>query len=71
MNRPGQPPDGPPDNPGDGPSGGDDDYGYVFDDSFVRAASIQEYSASERSAAEHAPAVRDRAPLAAAERTGP
>ncbi|NUV48759.1 hypothetical protein, partial [Streptomyces sp. CAI-78] len=71
MNRPGQPPDGPPDNPGDGPSGSDDDYGYVFDDSFVRAASIQEYSASERGAAEHAPAVRDRPPLAAAERTGP
>lgn len=70
MNRPGQPPDGPPDNPGDGPSGSDDDYGYVFDDSFVRAASIQEYSASERGAAEHAPAVRDRPPLAA-ERTGP
>ncbi|KLJ04831.1 hypothetical protein [Streptomyces sp. KE1] len=71
MNRPGQPPDGPPDNPGDGPSGSDDDYGYVFDDSFVRAASIQEYSASERGAAEHAPAVRDRPPLTAAERTGP
>ncbi|MFF8492324.1 hypothetical protein ACF06O_15950 [Streptomyces albidoflavus] len=70
MNRPGQPPDGPPENPGDGPSGSDDDYGYVFDDSFVRAASIQEYSASERGAAEHAPAVRDRPPLAA-ERTGP
>ncbi|MGX1839704.1 SCO2583 family membrane protein [Streptomyces diastaticus] len=69
MNRPGQPPDGPPDNPGDGPSG-DDDYGYVFDDSFVRAAPIQEFSASERTATEHAPAVRDRPPPAAG-RTGP
>ncbi|MFD4989486.1 hypothetical protein [Streptomyces sp. NPDC058374] len=71
MNRPGQPPDGPPDNPGDGPSGSDDDYGLVFDDSFVRAASLQEYSASERTATEHAPAVRDRPPPVVTCRTGP
>jgi hypothetical protein len=40
------PPDGTPDS---GPGGGDDEYrSVVFDESFVRAARIQEYSARER-----------------------
>ena len=42
------------------PGGGEDEYrSVVFDESFVRAARLQEYSAQERMA-EHAPAVRRR-----------
>ena len=43
--------------------GGEDEYrSVVFDESFVRAARLQEYSAHERMA-DHAPAVRRRPPL--------
>ncbi|MCX5201257.1 hypothetical protein OG897_07270 [Streptomyces sp. NBC_00237] len=50
------PPEGTP--PEGTPNSGDDDYrSVVFDESFVRAARLQEYSATER-AADHAPAVR-------------
>ncbi|MFF5896006.1 hypothetical protein ACFY8O_08775 [Streptomyces argenteolus] len=49
-----EPPEGPPENP----SGGDDEYrSLVFDESFVRAARLQEFSAQERMG-EHARAVR-------------
>jgi hypothetical protein len=49
-----EPPDGPPENP----PGGEDEYrSLVFDESFVRAARMQEYSAQERMG-EHARAVR-------------
>ncbi|MFF7297762.1 hypothetical protein [Streptomyces sp. NPDC008265] len=52
MAVPGDPPDGTPD--------GDDDYrSVVFDEDFVRAARLQEYSAQERMG-EHARAVRSR-----------
>ncbi|MCL2551211.1 MAG: hypothetical protein FWE15_00775 [Actinomycetia bacterium] len=45
MSGPGDPPEGAP----EGAPGGDDEYrSVVFDESFVRAARIQEYSASER-----------------------
>lgn len=46
MTGRGDPPEGAP----DGAPGGDDEYGrpFVFDESFVRAARIQEYSATER-----------------------
>ncbi|MFF0746555.1 hypothetical protein ACFYVL_39810 [Streptomyces sp. NPDC004111] len=51
-----EPPEGTP--PEGLPNSGDDDYrSVVFDESFVRAARLQEYSASER-AGDHAPAVR-------------
>lgn len=49
-----EPPDGPPENP----AGGEDEYrSLVFDESFVQAARMQEYSAQERMG-EHARAVR-------------
>jgi hypothetical protein len=45
------------------PGGGEDEYrSVVFDESFVRAARLQEYSAQERMA-DHAPAVRRRPAL--------
>ncbi|CAL9420255.1 hypothetical protein SUDANB58_01833 [Streptomyces sp. enrichment culture] len=60
MGGPGDPPEG---TPGGVPSGGEDEYrSVVFDESFVRAARLQEYSAQERVAG-HAPAVRRRPPL--------
>ncbi len=56
----GDPPEGAPEG---GPGGGEDEYrSVVFDESFVRAARLQEYSAQERMA-DHAPAVRRRPPL--------
>ncbi|MDX3311053.1 SCO2583 family membrane protein [Streptomyces sp. NPDC054884] len=56
MAGPGDPPEGTP----EGTPGGEDEYrSVVFDESFVRAARIQEYSAHER-LADHAPAVRRR-----------
>ncbi|MEU0439021.1 MULTISPECIES: hypothetical protein [unclassified Streptomyces] len=59
MGGPGEPPEGTP----EGAPGGDDEYrSVVFDESFVRAARLQEYSAVERMA-EHAPAVRRRPSL--------
>src|SRR5438046_2318552 len=46
MAGPGDPPEGPPEGI---PGGGEDEYrSVVFDESFVRAARIQEYSARER-----------------------
>ncbi|MEU1408458.1 hypothetical protein ABZ471_40235 [Streptomyces sp. NPDC005728] len=60
MGGPGDPPEGTPEG---GPTGGEDEYrSVVFDESFVRAARLQEYSAQERMA-DHAPAVRRRPPL--------
>ncbi|MEU0406624.1 hypothetical protein ABZ307_02200 [Streptomyces griseorubiginosus] len=60
MGAPGDPPEGPPEG---GPAGGEDEYrSVVFDESFVRAARLQEFSAQERMA-DHAPAVRRRPPL--------
>lgn len=57
MGGPGDPPEGTPEG---GPGGGEDEYrSVVFDESFVRAARLQEYSAQERMA-DHAPAVRRR-----------
>ncbi|MCM2414127.1 MULTISPECIES: hypothetical protein [unclassified Streptomyces] len=51
----GDPPEGPPEN---GAAGGEDEYrSLVFDESFVRAARLQEFSAQERMG-EHARAVR-------------
>ncbi|MFG3548240.1 hypothetical protein [Streptomyces sp. NPDC047725] len=59
MAGPGDPPGGPEGAPG----GGEDEYrSVVFDESFVRAARLQEFSARERMA-DHAPAVRRRPPL--------
>ncbi|MEU0147739.1 hypothetical protein ABZ119_17555 [Streptomyces sp. NPDC006288] len=56
MRGRGEPPEGPPENP----SGGDDEYrSLVFDESFVRAARLQELSARERMG-EPARAVRSR-----------
>ncbi|WP_309096743.1 hypothetical protein [Streptomyces sp.] len=56
----GDPPEGTPEG---APGGGEDEYrSVVFDESFVRAARLQEYSAQER-IADHAPAVRPRPPL--------
>ncbi|GGT61457.1 SCO2583 family membrane protein [Streptomyces purpureus] len=53
----GDPPEGPPEG---GPGGGEDEYrSVVFDESFVRAARLQEFSAQERMG-EHAQAVRSR-----------
>ncbi|TRV81857.1 hypothetical protein FKN01_00675 [Streptomyces sp. 130] len=55
MAHRGDPPDGPAENGAHGP---DDDYGsLVFDESFVRAARLQEFSAQERMG-QHARAVR-------------
>ncbi len=57
MGGPGDPPEGTPDG---FPNGAEDEYrSVVFDESFVRAARLQEYSARER-LADHAPAVRRR-----------
>ncbi|MFF9507622.1 hypothetical protein ACF1BU_12490 [Streptomyces sp. NPDC014724] len=51
----GEPPEGPPEN---APGGGEDEYrSLVFDESFVRAARLKEFSAEERME-DHAPAVR-------------
>ncbi|MFJ2741894.1 hypothetical protein ACIO3O_19785 [Streptomyces sp. NPDC087440] len=64
------PPEGTP--PEGFPNSGDDDYrSVVFDESFVRAARLQEYSATER-VGDHAPAVRTLPPPppAPAARTG-
>jgi len=60
MGGPGDPPEG---TPAGAPRGGEDEYrSVVFDESFVRAARLQEYSARER-IADHAPAVRRRPAL--------
>ncbi|MCX4880750.1 MULTISPECIES: hypothetical protein [unclassified Streptomyces] len=60
MGGPGDPPEGTPEG---APGGGEDEYrSVVFDESFVRAARLQEFSADERMA-DHAPAVRRRPPL--------
>ncbi|MCW7947170.1 membrane protein [Streptomyces hygroscopicus] len=60
MGGPGDPPEGTPEG---APGGGEDEYrSVVFDESFVRAARLQEYSARERMA-DHAPAVRRRPAL--------
>ncbi|WP_225100922.1 hypothetical protein [Streptomyces sp. CoH27] len=60
MGGPGDPPEGTPEG---GPAGGEDEYrSVVFDESFVRAARLQEYSAEERMA-DHTPAVRRRPSL--------
>ncbi|MFF8727398.1 hypothetical protein ACF073_13025 [Streptomyces sp. NPDC015171] len=57
MGGPGDPPEGTPEG---GPGGAEDEYrSVVFDESFVRAARLQEFSAAERMA-DHAPAVRRR-----------
>ncbi|WP_189861599.1 SCO2583 family membrane protein [Streptomyces poonensis] len=59
MGGPGDPPEGTP----EGAPGGEDEYrSVVFDESFIRAARLQEFSARER-LGDHAPAVRRRAPL--------
>ncbi|MDT9700038.1 hypothetical protein [Streptomyces sp. P17] len=60
MGGPGDPPEGTPEG---GPGGGEEEYrSVVFDESFVRAARLQEFSAQER-IDDHAPAVRRRPPL--------
>ncbi|MCS0601506.1 hypothetical protein NX794_09735 [Streptomyces sp. LP11] len=60
MGGPADPPEGAPES---GPGGAEDEYrSVVFDESFVRAARLQEFSAEERMA-DHAPAVRRRPPL--------
>ncbi|AYN41398.1 hypothetical protein D9753_23770 [Streptomyces dangxiongensis] len=60
MGGRGDPPEGTPEG---GPSGAEDEYrSVVFDESFVRAARLQESSAEER-VTDHAPAVRRRPPL--------
>lgn len=57
MAGPGDPPEGTPEGV---PGGGDDEYrSVVFDESFVRAARLQEFSAQQR-IGEHTPAVRTR-----------
>ncbi|WP_432057729.1 hypothetical protein [Streptomyces sp. bgisy022] len=59
MAGPADPPEG---NPEGAPGGSEDEYrSVVFDESFVRAARLQEFSARER-ITDHAPAVRDRPP---------
>ncbi|MFD7131777.1 hypothetical protein [Streptomyces sp. NPDC059894] len=59
MGGPGDPPEGTPEGT---PGGAEDEYrSVVFDESFVRAARLQEYSAEER-ITDHAPAVRRRPP---------
>ncbi|MGW5470489.1 SCO2583 family membrane protein [Streptomyces chartreusis] len=60
MGGSGDPPEGTPEG---GPGGGEEEYrSVVFDESFIRAARLQEFSAQERMA-DHAPAVRRRAPV--------
>ena len=60
MGGTGDPPEGPPEGAS---TGGEDEYrSVVFDESFVRAARLQEFSAQER-IADHAPAVRRRPSL--------
>ncbi|MFE2421066.1 hypothetical protein [Streptomyces hokutonensis] len=60
MGGPGDPPEGTPEGAS---GGGEDEYrSVVFDESFVRAARLQEFSARERMA-DHAPAVRRRPAL--------
>ncbi|WP_210574542.1 hypothetical protein [Streptomyces sp. GESEQ-4] len=60
MGGPSDPHEGTPEG---GPGGGEDEYrSVVFDESFVRAARLQEFSAQER-IADHAPAVRRRPPV--------
>ncbi|MFF7444483.1 MULTISPECIES: hypothetical protein [unclassified Streptomyces] len=60
MGGPGDPPEGAPEGV---PGGGEDEYrSVVFDESFVRAARLQEFSARER-LADHAPAVRRLPPM--------
>ncbi|MBC2868001.1 SCO2583 family membrane protein [Streptomyces mexicanus] len=60
MGGPGEPPEGTPEGT---PSGAEDEYrSVVFDESFVRAARLQEYSARERMT-DHTPAVRRRPAL--------
>ncbi|MET9318943.1 hypothetical protein ABZX75_01920 [Streptomyces sp. NPDC003038] len=72
MAVPGDPPNGTP----DGIGGGDDEFrsdeyrSVVFDDDFVRAARLQEFSAEERMG-EHAPAVRSRSIWSGAGGSGP
>ncbi|MEU6115344.1 hypothetical protein ABZ840_12555 [Streptomyces sp. NPDC047117] len=57
MTGPGDPPEGTPEG---APGGGEDEYrSVVFDESFVRAARLQEFSAQERMV-DHAHAVRSR-----------
>ncbi|MEU8569839.1 hypothetical protein AB0C51_16035 [Streptomyces pathocidini] len=57
MAGPGEPPEGTPEGV---PGGGEDEYrSVVFDESFVRAARLQEFSAQER-LDDHLPAVRSR-----------
>ncbi|MER7397029.1 hypothetical protein ABT381_16145 [Streptomyces sp. NPDC000151] len=57
MTGPGDPPEGTPEG---APGGGEDEYrSVVFDESFVRAARLQEFSAQERMG-DHARAVRSR-----------
>ncbi|MDQ8700985.1 hypothetical protein RCO28_00570 [Streptomyces sp. LHD-70] len=70
MAGPGDPPEGTPEGTPEGvPGGGEEEYrSVVFDESFVRAARLQEFSARER-VGEHAPAVRRR-PAAAATGSG-
>ncbi|MFE1955560.1 hypothetical protein ACFW9D_34405 [Streptomyces sp. NPDC059524] len=58
MGGPGDPPDGTPDGaPGGGGASEDEYRSVVFDESFVRAARLQEFSADER-IDDHTPAVR-------------
>ncbi|MFJ4731480.1 hypothetical protein ACIP6V_04000 [Streptomyces sp. NPDC088770] len=60
MGGPGEPPEGTPEGV---PGGAEDEYrSVVFDESFVRAARLQEYSALER-LTDHTPAVRRRPPM--------
>ncbi|MFF8312924.1 hypothetical protein ACF05W_17990 [Streptomyces lydicus] len=58
MTGPGDPPEG---TPHGAQGGGEDEYrSVVFDESFVRAARLQEFSADERLGEHHAPAVKAR-----------
>lgn len=58
MTGRGDPPEG---TPNGAPGGGEDEYrSVVFDESFVRAARLQEFSADERLGEHHAPAVKPR-----------
>ncbi|MFI7384792.1 hypothetical protein [Streptomyces sp. NPDC049813] len=58
MGGPGDPPEGTPEGGPAGGGGSEDEYrSVVFDESFVRAARLQEFSAQER-ITDHAPAVR-------------